>query len=73
MNNHTCPGGAPFNNLMGLYLVETLSNGEWAEGRIETAARAMVTRAIAEKTSKISHISSPKSPKKVHIPCINYK
>lgn len=48
---YTWPGGAPFNNRMGLYLVDTLSRGEWAEGRIETAARVMVTRAIAEMKS----------------------
>ena len=43
----TWPGGAPLSNLIGLYLVDTLSRGEWADGRMETAARAIVTRAIA--------------------------
>ena len=49
LQNLTCPGGAPFNKRMGLYFVETLSRGEWAEGLIETAARAMFILAIAEK------------------------
>ena len=31
-----------------------MSRGEWAEGRFETAARAIVTRAIAAKRKKRS-------------------
>jgi len=49
----TCPGGAPLSNLIGLYGVETLSKGEWAEGRVDTDALVMVIRAMAYNLREI--------------------
>jgi len=43
----TCPGGAPFKSLIGLYGVVTLSIGAWAEVRLETAALIIFILAIA--------------------------
>lgn len=54
----TCPGGAPLSNLIGLYGVDTLSKGEWAEGRVDTDALVIVILAIAKKYPHYLSLSS---------------